>query len=160
MFRRSVTWARALVAAAGVALATAAAGLIAVGLGETDMALIFERTRPYAIASVATVTACFLWNGIESWRYAAMLKRRLALGLSDPVLYDRFRLWAIVGFASTAMCGVLGACMLAGLPPLTEPAPMLVTAVMGTVAGVAWYLSFLPPQRYLAHVRRRTEAQR
>ena len=37
----------------------------------------------------------FAWPAFESGRYAAAMRRRLAIGLGDPVLADRFRLWAI-----------------------------------------------------------------
>jgi hypothetical protein len=57
------------------------------------------------------------------------------------------------------MCGVLTACMIAGLPPLTESVPLVVMASMGTSAAVAWYPSLLPPARYTAFVRKRTAAR-
>ena len=155
VFRPRARWAHALVGVAAIGLAGAAAGLISVGIGETDMRAAFAKTRPYAVAIVAMVAVCFLWNGIESPRYAHMLRRRLALGLADPVLLDRFQLWGVVGVSTTLMCAVLGGCMVAGLPPLTEPVPLSITASMSTVASVAWYLSFLPPRRYLDSVRRR-----
>jgi len=155
VFRRDSTWAGVLVIVAGLTLATSAAGLIHVGIGSTDMQEIFSRTRPFAVVSVGTIALCFAWNGIESARYARMLRRRLVLGLADPVIIDRFDLWALVGFSSATMCSVLAGCMIAGLPPLTEPIPLVLSAVMSIVAASGWYLSFLPPQRYLAFVRSR-----
>ena len=155
VFRRQSKLGLAAVAAAALCITGAAAGLVAVGLGSTNMAEIFPRTRPFAAVTVTTLTLCFLWNAIESTRYSRMLERRLALGLSDPVLANRFRLWAAVGYSSTAMCAVLGVSIALGIPPLVAPAPRLFTAVMSSIAVVTWYLSFLPPERYLAWVRRR-----
>jgi hypothetical protein len=36
-----------------------------------------------------------LWVSIEAFRYYALLRRRLRLGLADPVLTNRFLLWGI-----------------------------------------------------------------
>src|SRR5690606_3537968 len=36
-----------------------------------------------------------LWTMVESYRYYGLLRRRLALGLSDPLLTNRFFLWGI-----------------------------------------------------------------
>lgn len=155
VFRRPSPWARLAALAGAGALALSAAGLLRVGLGSTDMARVFVQTRPFAIATVTLVALAFLWNGLESARYARMLRRRLTLGLADPVVLDRFRLWAVVGFASAIQSGVLAATMAAGRPPLTEPLPLATIAVMSTCSGAGWYLSFLPPAAYLERVRRR-----
>ena len=155
VFRRTSSWARIAVAVAAASIAASAAGLMTVGLGSTDMAEIFPRTRPFAALSVGTVGLCFLWNAIESTRYARMLERRLALGLSDPVLTNRFQLWALAGWSTCAMCAVLGVCIAIGLPPLVEPVPAAIAAGMSAVSGATWYLSFLPPTRYLDSVRAR-----
>ena len=39
--------------------------------------------------------ATLLWTGIESLAYSSALKRRLVLGLADPVVADRVQLWGI-----------------------------------------------------------------
>ena len=49
---------------------------------------------PMALYSILT---CFTlgWAGTESWRYYRLLRKRLLLGLAEPVVTDRFRLWAV-----------------------------------------------------------------
>jgi len=155
VFRRRSRLALAALVAITAALAVAAAGLIAVGTGVGDIREALPRTRPWAVLSLTLTTLAFLWSAAESLRYERMLRRRLALGLADPVVADRFRLWTIVGVANAAFCMALVICLQLGLSPMTEPVPMTIDALMGTVASVAWYLSFLPPERYLARVRRR-----
>jgi len=160
VFRRRSRAALALTCAASAALAVAAGGLISIGVGSRDMQTIFAHTRPFALTTIAVVALFFLWNALESVRCARMQTRRLALGLGDPVVRDRFRLWASVGASSAILCAALGASMAAGRAPLTDPFAVATTALMATLSAVAWYLSFLPPERYVAWVRERAKAAR
>ena len=102
----------------------------------------------------------FLWTALESLTYHRMLRRRLALGLADPVVVNRFLLWALSGLALVALCGGIGASILAGYAPLRDGPPLLCIGGASVVASVTWYLAFLPPAGYVRFLRRRvgTEA--
>jgi len=43
------------------------------------------------------------WAGFESIRYYKMQSRRLLLGLADPIVTDRFRLWGLSMLAAGAI---------------------------------------------------------
>jgi hypothetical protein len=99
------------------------------------------------------------WTGWESFRYHGMMRRRLALGLADPVVVNRFLLWgsgcAITGLTALAMIGCVGA----GFNVANHPAPLMLTSVAGTFIAGCWYLTFLPPASYLRWIGGETAAQ-
>jgi hypothetical protein len=89
------------------------------------------------------------WTAWESLRYHRLLRRRLALGLSDRVVVNRFLLWG--SGCGTACLSALAmiACVAAGLDIAVHPVPLLTTAASGTLIAICWYLTFLPPVGYL-----------
>ena len=100
-----------------------------------------------------------LWMSAESIAYGRQMKRRLALGLADPMVADRFRIWA---FASACTAGAiwivnvpawLGASLADG-SAITASA-MVVTAGFGIATVCLYWLTFFPPAWY----RRRVEAR-
>jgi hypothetical protein len=97
---------------------------------------------------------CFGWSTYESLRLYFMMKRRLAVGLGDPVVGNRFLLFA---WWSTAM----------GVLPLTHALDRLLGGAagyrllltmlpktLGAFMFVAIFLNFFPPRAYLAWLRR------
>jgi hypothetical protein len=117
--------------------------VLASGKGST-MQEIFPHTRPWGIAIVTTLALVFAWTAFESIAYAAKLRKRIALGLGDPDVARRMGLWAAAGLATVAVCAVIAACMLAGLPPLEHRLPLAALGVAPLVASVCWTLAFLP----------------
>ncbi len=95
-----------------------------------------------------------LWPAFESFRYHGLMKKRQRLGMADPLVVDRFRLW---GFASL---GTLGAVIVSSSPMLMEPelakqlrAPTyIVTAVFGIFTVTLYSLTFFPPRWYRQRV--------
>ena len=57
---------------------------------------------PYWIHWVARLSA-WIWIAAESFAYWSKQRRRLALGLADPVVTNRFLLWGVWGVLTTAM---------------------------------------------------------
>ena len=97
------------------------------------------------------------WGGTESILYYAKLKKRLALGLADPLVTDRLRLWGIAmgcAFASTAIAGALRA---AGVK-MTGEVTGLFVGPLGIASAAAMWLAFLPPHRYVNWVLARARA--
>ena len=93
------------------------------------------------------------WGAVESLRYWALLRRRLALGLAEPVVVDRFRLFGVAMgaglFANTAtvVCQILDI-------EIVGTAAGTVAVSPAMLAAVALWLAFLPPRAYLARVQR------
>lgn len=158
VFRPHAGWARALVVAAGVALAVIVADLVHASSEAETLPEILPRTRPWAVAMVAVVAGAFGWTGVEAALHYTRLSRRLALGLADPVVANRFLLWALAGFAVTGLSLVLAGCLWARMVVLREPLPLFVAALAGLLASGAWWLAFLPPPAYLRWLRARATA--
>lgn len=98
------------------------------------------------------------WAGLESIAYHRRLRKRLALGLADPLITDRFRLWAIGMFCAVTITVTSVVLEILGTPMVSSAFGGLVAGVMGCAASVAMWLAFLPPRAYLRHVASRTVA--
>lgn len=88
------------------------------------------------------------WAAWESLRYYAMLRKRLALGLTEPIVVNRFLLWGSGCGATTLSSLSMIVCAAAGMDVAAHPVPLLVTAVGGIIIASCWYLTFLPPEGY------------
>ena len=148
LFRRDVAWARLLLA--GVTL-------IGVGLFAAE-----SLGGSWATGSVyfwpwipSTITLSMGWGFVECARYHGMLRRRLRLDLADPVVTDRFRLYAaatLLGLTANAVGWIF---WWLGLEMITDPLGAPLLGVLGTGSAVFMWLAFLPPRAYLARVRAR-----
>ncbi len=110
----------------------------------------------YEVFSVARSLAV-AWGAAESFAYYRMAVRRRSLGLSDPVVTNRFLLWAI-GLAS--LTGLMASTTLAkavGVDP-TAYTWLLLESSMGLVGAVALWLAFFPSRRYRDFIRGSAQA--
>ena len=150
VFRPREGWATALVAGLiFVQLATfaafGAAGTFSNGQMPSSIFLVELTSR--AAGSV--------WLIAESLRYYAFMRRRLALGIADPLVTDRFRLWAIAGTSALVMLGT-------SAPPVViedQSAPWLLMmlplfAASGIAASGTYLLAFFPPGWYRRFISR------
>jgi len=158
VFRGDSLWATLLVVGIAGALGVEWLGLLTASAQGRTMEEILPHTRPWGIAIVATLGLVFAWTGVESLAYYARLRRRLAIGLADPVVANRMLLWAIAGFAIAVLSSVIAACMLGGMAPLRNSLPLCAIGAAAVVASTCWALAFLPPASYLAALRRRHTA--
>jgi hypothetical protein len=153
VFRAEARWARLAMLAAALAMATLDLGLIHAALQESTLSEVVARTRPWAVGIVSMVILAFAWGGFEALRYFHLLRRRQALGLADPVVTNRFLLWAIADWTAVLLCGSVVSFLLAGKAVLIDPLALCAIALAGTVMSVTWYLTFFPPAAYLRYVR-------
>ena len=148
LFRREIAWARALLAGVtliGVALfaAESLAGNWATG------SAFFWPWIP------STISLSMAWGFVECARYHGMLRRRLRIDLADPVVTDRFRLYAaatLLGLTANAVGWIF---WWRGLEMITDPVGAPLLGVLGAGSAIFMWLAFLPPQAYLARVRAR-----
>lgn len=156
VFRPDERWARAL-AWGGSALVVAAwAAAWPLGLYASEQSLLL----------LLPVYATYLWVFFESARYYGLLRRRRRLGLADPVLVNRFLLFA-------TWTGGVGAITLMGVGTslvqvaqgtfhdgggLANPIVLGVTRVLAVPIAVSIFLTFLAPPRYHAWLRARAAA--
>jgi hypothetical protein len=106
-------------------------------------------TAAWATVQHLMVGLCLAWTGLESLLFYRQMRRRLALGLADPVVTNRFLLWAVFGVTTTAILVVNAGYHLAGVNTLNDPVCRLVTTLGAFVASSAMYLAFVPPAFYV-----------
>ena len=102
--------------------------------------------------------ATYVWSGLESWRQQQMLVRRQRLGLADPVVLDRVRLWTITMFSGVLASAVFGTLQARGIPVGGTTIGLALTAVSTLLSSATLFLAFIPPTSYLESVRRRAVA--
>lgn len=91
----------------------------------------------------------YAWSAAEAGRCYGMMRRRLAVGLADPVVVDRFRLWAVSSSAITAAFLVFYMGRLWAENVATSVPVLAATSVVGLIAGLSMWLAFVPPPAYL-----------
>jgi hypothetical protein len=113
----------------------------------------------------AGVLATNLWVGIEPLVYYAKLRKRVPLGLAEPLVADRFLLWGLGSLARAAMAllGPLAELVLSQLGAEARLSFSSVTLVLASLLGlatsVAYWLTFNPTGAYTRWVERRYRAQ-
>jgi hypothetical protein len=139
--------------AARIAAFTAIAGLVAacaVRASDVASAPDLAELNQVGLGTLGTpllATASYLWTSAEAFRYTALLRRRAAIGLGDPVVANRFlRLFSTLSLLPSIVRQAQGH---AGL----EPTSQLIAALAGLACSVSLYLAFLPPKTYVAWVR-------
>jgi hypothetical protein len=138
----------------------AAAITAAAGLSLTWLGLVFVDGLEGRAMSGSTAYWCdfwlragaYAWAAAESLGHHARGRRRLSLGLADPVVVDRFRLWGIAMAAITGMFVNAFAVALVDSSATPPPSWYLVDAFFALVASVSMWITFFPPRRYLARI--------
>lgn len=156
VFRPKAAW--ALLAVVGLTLLEAAGAGISIvhSFGSAEARTYAD---PVVRASSAMISASFallfLWTSIEAATYRSALRKRLALGLADPVVVNRMGVWAIgTGVACLVDFGLVASNGF-GLDPRETSIPALLQSASGLACALTWMLTFAPSESYLAWVRRR-----
>jgi len=140
----------------------AGAGLTAAWLSDVVLAGFhnpYDFTPQYVCRSLLQVS-CLLWGSAEAFRYGFKLRRRLRLGLADPVVANRFFLWGVgAGAAGMGSLIAVAAQAITGMPVFDVPWLMLSSSLHGLVAAIAMWFAFVPPARYLSRLRRLASVQ-
>lgn len=156
VFRPGRRWATLLCWLSGLVSGIGALGTVSARLAAWDADRVVGAR--WGILLIAPFLIGMTWTGSESLVYHLRLRRRVPLGLADPVVCDRFRLWAIGNLGAVAGTAVVVASLALGWRVVQHPVPMLGIAFAGLSLSGAWYLAFLAPPRYLAWVRARATA--
>jgi hypothetical protein len=158
VFRPHEAWARWGIALAFLGLVAQSAGMTYALASAGADASPHEVTAGWATVEHALVGLCLGWTGLESLLFHLRMRRRLALGLAEPVVTNRFLLWAIFGIATFLVLVVNMTYHIAGVSTLTDPVCQLVTILGALLASGAMYLAFLPPAVYLRWIESRARA--
>jgi len=152
VFRSGVNWAGVVAAAVTLSLV---AICLAQTLGSGWLAFAREERGPWRLVTwIGFVN--YVWSAVEAWRHHRMMMRRQRLGLVDPVVLDRVRLWSITMSSAVVATLIFGTLQAYGIPINGTPIGLAVTAVISLVSCGAMFLAFVPPSAYLASVRRRS----
>ena len=153
VFRRQVAWARPLVYAAIALLATAyAADILENGLVNRS------HDGSWFRAGMVLRLLVMVWNSVESLLYWRRLRRRLRLGLADPVVTNRFLLWGISSAAAFFGSGLIFVFVtVTGIDPNQIPSLNLIVSLHGLVAAIAMWLAFQPPASYVRWIEGRAQ---
>ncbi len=155
VFRRGSAWGGAIATTLGATLVGAACGMAWWNFLGESLEAIKLAMRPAAMTLLGATAASFVWTGVESFRYRRSVVRRLAIGLGDPVMANRFLLWGGANVISSLLIGVLAGFMANGVTILRDPLALAVMGVCGATMSACWVLTFFAPQRYLDYVRAR-----
>ena len=153
VFRAGVGWARGVVAAGCVVMLLSLAGT-SQSLAAADPAEItYVVAQKWLGIGMVGYSACFLWTAIEGILHYRMARRRLALGLADPVVTNRFLLWGLFGLMATGINVASAAGNALAIDPSRSPIVLVPMGFFGGIASVLMTLAFFPPERYLARLR-------
>ena len=141
----------------------AALGSLAVGVSYVGAVLAAASFDPVSDSGVATgnwsygiqvpLLLCFGWPAWMALSHHLRLRRQLAIGLGDPVVSNRFLLFAIaMGAAFVMMVLTLGMALF-GMNSGTHLLPRAVVSAGATINAATMYLAFVPPRSYLDWVR-------
>jgi hypothetical protein len=99
------------------------------------------------------------WGASESLLTGSRLRRRLRLGLADPVVTERVLLWGVASLASAIVSATSTTAGFLGINFAATTFGAAVTAPLGLIAAGSMWLAFLPPSAYLRWVRERAAAR-
>lgn len=111
-----------------------------------DFLLTRIDTPGIAIFHAARLTV-FSWAAIESLRYHAKLRRRLTLGLADPVATQQIFMWGVSAIAAGALSvTILTSAFGLGRHPLDVPTVLAVIVLLSVTLSACMWCAFFPPQ--------------
>jgi hypothetical protein len=155
VFRPDATWGRAL-AGAGVLTLLANAALRCWDAATSGEVRIAGEVVDDSLLQATPVLLGYLWTAWESLRYHVLMRRRLALGLADAAVCNRFLLWGLMALAVAAGVTLNGVALWQRIDILATPWVLLASSSTGLAQAVLLVLAFEPPSSYLAWVRART----
>jgi hypothetical protein len=95
---------------------------------------------------------------LEALRQYGMAKRRMALGLADPLVANRFLLWGLVASFQVAIQAASLGLHVRGMGILADPLGLALVTAGSLLAAAMMWLAFLPPAAYRKFVERRARA--
>lgn len=141
-FRGGTRVGRGVVAGAAIWFAASWLGqLVTSGFGPLETHLAYS-------AGLAARTAAFGWASFEALRAHAHGRRRLRLGLAEPLVVNRFLLFGIGMGAVFAAFVIFIVGQLTTANPSAAAWVLAATGVMGIASAIPTWLAFLPPASY------------
>jgi hypothetical protein len=153
-FGTQTPWRRALALFGG-------AGLVGSWLGQVVVEGFEAANGIATICTVAFRMIAVYWAFAEALVCYTRMRRRMRLGLADPVTTNRFLLWSVwTGLIATILLAVIVVRVILLTAPAgsVDPDSLLHTvqvfgAIGGITASAALWLNFFPPESYLQRLR-------
>lgn len=152
VFRPETGWAKALVVLLGVWSLGQCGGLA--------LGAIRPEATTGSLGSRIPLFVTYVWVFTECLLHHRLLVRRLRIGLADPVVVNRFLLFAVWSGVLALLPGVMlmaATLMTSEAGDTRSPFFALLVRVTGFAIYGAIWLSFLPPRAYTRWLRRRHE---
>jgi hypothetical protein len=111
--------------------------------------------RGSGAVSLLLFTGAFGWAALEAGRYHLRARRQARVGLLEPVVVNRFLLWAFASGSAFLLGAFLLVLQLRGDAISLALVPSVAICIVSLMTGAGMYLAFLPPQAYLSWVARR-----
>jgi len=95
-----------------------------------------------------------LWTASEAFRYWGQMRKRVSLGLAEPLVSNRFLLWTIASLTTVASIWTVEIPTFLGYERMSPAAEhltsitMLCTSAFGIVTIFTYWLTFFPPAWY------------
>jgi len=166
VFRPDAWWAKGIAIAGG---STLAVGFVWEAVAEGFAPVVFA--GPGHWLGWAARTVAMLGVTWESGRYYWMLRRRMRLGLADPVVTNQFLLWSLWAASSTVnyLADLVTRAVYVWLSGTTTelipeilaqvvPVTLAVTNVLGAISAATLFLTFFPSERYRRWLESRASA--
>jgi len=155
VFRRRDRWAK-IVIAAGIALLAMS---FAFELTTGNLPYHDSRSLAYQISQLVFALP-FLWSAIESRVYHLRIRKQVSLGLTDPMVCNRFLLWSAATAAFAGNCFAAWAASIAGATGHggLEGAFSILRGVLYLLVAVTIVIGFYPPAAYRRFVTRTAPA--
>jgi hypothetical protein len=156
VFRPGQTWALRLVWLSAITMTTGY-----VGYGLTGGFSTGRFAGVWFWLFYGTYIAAAAWVMVEPLRYHGVMRRRLRLGLADPLVANRFVLWGSGSVCRFAMLvtGAVPPALFERIPSELWPNVAWLTFIAVAIAGlglsVAYWLTFFPTRAYVRFVTRR-----
>lgn len=125
---------------------------IAVGAAALSLATVRRDT----ILTLVVLGLAYAWTALEGLRHHRLMRRRAQIGLGDPVVANRFLVWAVAGTLQCASDAVIAYSLLQGGNISADPLPLFATSSVGVVNSTLLVLIFMPPARYTRWLLRET----
>jgi hypothetical protein len=143
VYHPNLAAARGTVGVGAVALVVLLVGLVLADSPGAELA-----SNPWYLPGLALQGGAYALNGWASARYYALLRRRLPLGLADPVVVNRILLWSVAAWAITLQYVYSLGYMFATGGRVTGGAATGIISSLGLIAAGAMVMAFFPPASY------------
>ena len=154
VFRPGVRWAASMAWLGSLVLVASGVGIVHAFVSYLNAADITAHARLPLSGMVAVLLLSYVWTALEGFRYYRMMRKRMALGLAEPVVTNRFLLWTLSGLTSVSWISYSAILLAAGENLARNPVNVSVTCAGGILNTVFLVLIFMPPAAYTRWIER------